>query len=164
MRGFEIISKSEFSKTSKQESYKDIKLPERKTTSSAGYDFYLPMDIEIKAGGREVIYTGIKAYMRSDEVLFVVIRSSLGIKDELRLANQLGVIDSDYYNNPDNEGHIIIVIENTGTSTKYYKKGERIAQGIFSKYLVSNKEAKPKIRRLGGFGSTDNPKTTMKQK
>ncbi|MCK9470955.1 MAG: dUTP diphosphatase [Bacilli bacterium] len=152
MRGFEIVSVAELKKY-KLDS-KSVKTPKRGTKNSAGYDFYIPLDISLKPNSKVIIPTGIKAYMESDEVLLLVIRSSLGIKYGIRLLNQVGVIDSDYYNNPENEGHILIGVENTSNEEISFKTGDRLAQGIFMKYLISDQEKEPKVSRLGGIGST----------
>lgn len=154
MRGFEIVSKEEFLKYKDEHAYSNIKLPQRSTTNSAGYDFYLPFSLSIKPKERLIIPSGIKAYMQNDEVLFLAVRSSLGIKYGIRLLNQVGVIDSDYYNNKDNEGHILIGIENTSDKELNLNVGDRIIQGIFLKYLVSDVETTPNKTRDGGIGST----------
>jgi dUTP pyrophosphatase len=151
MRGFEKISKEECGKHGL--SYEDIRIPQRATANSAGYDFYLPRETRIEPGQSVTIATGIKAYMNTDEVLLLFVRSSVGFAG-LRLKNQVGVIDSDYYNNPKNEGHILIALENTSSQTAVIKSGDRIVQGIFLKYLLSENEEKPKNERLGGLGST----------
>ena len=135
--------------------YDDYKLPMRSTKNSAGYDFFALKDYIIKVGETVKIPTGIKAYMLPDEVLFIIIRSSFGFKYNARLCNQVGVIDSDYYNNIDNEGHIFIAIKNEGVQDIIIKKGEHFVQGIFSKYLVVDEEQKIKATRMGGMGSTN---------
>jgi len=81
------------------------------------------------------------------------IRSSMAIKRHLALVNSTGIIDSDYYNNEDNEGHIMIALLNYGKETVSLEKGERVAQGIFSKYLITNDDDATGIR-TGGIGST----------
>lgn len=144
-RGFEIIS-----------DYKDknIQLPVRKTAKSAGYDLEAAEDMLIKAGQCGVIATGLKAYMQDDEYLGIHIRSSLAFKKHLNLINSQGVIDADYYNNPDNEGHIMIGLVNFGTKDVFIQKGMRIAQAIFYKFLTADNEIKHDNIRQGGFGST----------
>ena len=92
--------------------------------------------------------------MNSDEVLFIIVRSSMGFKYNVRLVNQVGVIDSDYYNNSDNEGHIFIKLHNQGNKDYIVKKGKKICQGIFTKYLTVDNEEKIEKERLSGFGST----------
>ena len=154
MRGFLKVSKTEFKKHFDEKCYYDVIIPKRSTKSSAGYDFHLVEDLEIKPKERIVVASGIKAYMKSDEVLLVVIRSSLGIKHGIRLTNQLGVIDSDYFDNEDNEGHILMGLENTSEKVLSLKKGDRVVQGIFTKYLVADNEPEPSDKRVGGVGST----------
>lgn len=155
MRKFEIISEKEFLKTNTLEEYKKIVIPKRATNFSAGYDFYLPYKIVINPNESVLIKTGIKAMMNSDEVLILAIRSSLGVKKGLQLNNQIGIIDSDYYNNKDNEGHILISVRNNSALTVVLNEGDRIAQGIFVKYLTVTEEEKCELVRNGGFGSTD---------
>jgi dUTP pyrophosphatase len=143
-RGFEVISTYED---------KDIHLPHRKTARSAGYDIEASEDVTIPANGLAVVSTGIKAYMMDDEYLGIHIRSGLSFKNNLSLVNDEGVIDADYYNNPDNEGHIQIGIVNHSSQPVMIKRGERIAQGIFKKYLhIDGDNAEG--NREGGMGST----------
>ena len=120
-RGFEIVS-----------DFKDkhINLPTRKTSKSAGYDIEAAEDKIIKAGKMAVIATGLKAYMQDDEYLGIHIRSSLALKKHLNLVNSQGVIDADYYNNEDNEGHIMIGLINFGNEDVEITKGMRIAQAL----------------------------------
>ena len=144
-RGFEIV-------TGYEEQVKE--LPSRQTKSSAGYDLSAIEDVTIDPGQVVLVKTGLKAYMLEDEVLELYIRSSMATKRQLILINSVGIIDSDYYNNPENEGHILIPIYNTSNKPQLIKKGERIAQGIFKKYLkVDHDEEKGK--RSGGFGSSN---------
>jgi dUTP pyrophosphatase len=150
---FEKISYAEFEKDNVPCEYSDIKIPERKTKHSAGYDFYAPYDFSISAGQEIVIKTGIKALMDDDIVLLMFIRSSMGIKYNLTIKNQTGVIDSDYYGNPYNEGHIYIALKNNGEDLSF-PKGTRIAQGVFVKYYTENDENIPLNERVGGWGST----------
>ena len=148
-RYFEIIS--EYAELPKEE--RPI-LPKRQTKNSAGYDFYALEDIVLPVNGETtIIRTGIKACMPKDEVLFLFIRSSMAIKRDLRLTNCVGVIDSDYYNNADNEGEILIAINNFGWGNAAIKKGERFAQGIFVKYGVTDNDDADG-ERTGGVGST----------
>lgn len=153
MRGFVKVSLEEYKKRQPEAEYEEIMLPKRATERSAGYDFYLPYNVELAPGADTTVATGIKAYMEHDEVLFLIIRSSLGFKG-LRLKNQVGVIDADYYNNSKNEGHILVAIENNSKETIVLKKGERFVQGIFLKYLLAESEEKPHEIRAGGIGST----------
>lgn len=131
-------------------------LPKRGTKYSAGYDFYTANEslIEIGAGETATIPTGIKAYMNSDEVLLLHVRSSVGIKRNLVLANAVGVIDSDYVDNPSNEGEIILALHNIGRNPQTVYPRERIAQGIFMKYLITDDD-NASGERKGGIGSTN---------
>lgn len=131
----------------------NIKLPTRADKSSAGYDFYLPKDVQILPGQKVLIFTDVKAYMQEDEVLELYIRSSLAIKYGLMLSNNVGIIDSSYYSNKGNDGNIGISIVNTSGKTVELKAGERIAQGIFKKFLVTDDD-NASGERVGGFGSS----------
>lgn len=143
-RGFEIVS-----------AYvgKEIHLPVRKTAKSAGYDIEAAEQVVLAPHTVTVVPTGLKAYMEGDEYLGIHIRSGISIKKGLMLVNSVGIIDSDYYNNPDNEGHIMIAYFNTKDVPYTIEKGERIGQGIFTKYLATTDDA-ASGERLGGFGST----------
>jgi dUTP pyrophosphatase len=129
-------------------------MPTRSTKFSAGYDIALIEDTLIPAG--QVVYgkTGIKAFMKDNEVLKIYPRSSLAKKHHLTLGNNVGIVDKDYYNNPDNDGHIMINLRNFGTEDVMLNKGERVAQAIFETYLTSPYEERIESTRNGGFGST----------
>ncbi len=146
-RGFEIAKGWEDKK---------INYPIRKTKHAAGYDFEAAEDVLIPALNKEpiLIPTGIKAYMEDDEVLYLYNRSSNPKKKGLVLANSVGVIDKDYYNNPDNDGHIMFAFYNVKENDILIKKGEAIGQGVFMKYLLADGDLATGIR-TGGFGSTD---------
>lgn len=103
--------------------------------------------------GCELVPTGIKAQMNDDEVLKIFSRSSLATKKNIQLANSTSIIDADYYNNEKNEGHIYVPLINLGNIPVVIKKGERIAQGIFEKYLVTDND-NATGKREGGLGST----------
>ena len=154
-RYFEKISYEQFKKDIKDDInlYNEYIIPSRKTKSSAGYDFMALEDVEIKPGERIKIPTGIKVNMMCDEVLLMVIRSSLGFKHNIRLMNQVGIIDADYYNNDSNEGHIWVALQNEGNEVFKLNKGDGFAQGIFIKYLTCGDEVQEE--RTGGFGSTN---------
>ena len=112
-------------------------------------------DMTSVPGRMVMVPTGVKAYMQEDEFLGVHIRSSMAIKKGIRLVNNVGIIDADYYNNPDNEGHIMLALVNTGLEPMVLQKGERVAQGIFYKYLTTDDDKETeKENRSGGFGST----------
>ena len=149
LRGFEIAKGWED---------KDINLPVRKTKFAAGYDIEAAEDIVVpsfkKGMAPVLISTGLKAYMEDDEVLYLYNRSSNPKKKGLILANSVGVIDKDYYGNPDNDGHIMFAFFNIKDEDIIIKKGEAIGQGVFSKYLVIDDDV-ALGDRTGGFGSTD---------
>lgn len=144
-RGFEIVS-----------SYKDkeIRLPRRKTNHSAGYDLEAAETILIAPLGIGKIPTGLKAYMLPDEMLNVYARSSLFQTKNCILVNAVAVIDADYYNNPGNEGHIILTLLNMSNQSVSIVKGERFAQGVFQKYLKTDDDEPTSAIRMGGYGST----------
>ena len=129
-------------------------LPVRKTARSAGYDFMSPKKYFIYPHEYAKIPLGVKAYMEPDEYLALYVRSSLGIKKGLVLMNTVGIIDSDYVDNPDNEGEIIACIYNSGDDPVLIQPGERIVQGIFCKYLTEDNDMTT-AERVGGIGSTD---------
>ena len=134
--------------------YNSIRLPERATAGSAGYDFFAPFDIELKAGETAKIPTGIR--VRIDEGWFLSLypRSGLGFKFRLQLDNTVGIIDSDYYNS-DNEGHIFAKITNCSNEGKTVTiaAGTGFIQGIFTKFGITVDDDADGVRN-GGFGST----------
>ena len=132
----------------------DIQRPKRSTKDSAGYDICTPVEIRIPAGGiSEAVQTDIKAYMLDDEVLEIYPRSSLGFKKSLMLINTVGIIDSDYYSNPDNDGNIGFKLKNLTDKEVVIEAGEKIMQGIFNKYLKTDDDNTLE-ERTGGIGST----------
>lgn len=170
IRGFEIVSSF---------NGQELHLPTRATKDAAGYDFEAAADVVIPsiwktgvtAGISQVtahlkgeavtkdlkpvlVPTGIKAYMGQEEYLQLANRSSNPLKRFLQLANGVGVIDADYYNNPDNEGHIMFQFLNFGLTDVVIKKGERIGQGIFLPFLKADQDQGGQTR-TGGFGSSD---------
>lgn len=154
-RYFEKISFNQFKKDIIDDInlYNEYSLPVRKTKYSAGYDFLAIEDIEIMPGEIKKIPTGYKANFGSDEMLMLLVRSSMGFKYNIRLCNQVGIVESDYYNNPDNEGHMFIALQNEGDKVFKVKKGEGYAQGIFAKFLTCNDTVEN--IRTGGIGSTN---------
>lgn len=176
IRGFEVVKKD--ARTLENEA---IMLPLRATKTSAGYDFYTANTLIIKPQQTVFFTTDIKAYMKDDEVLLLDIRSSLGKKD-LMLVNTIGVIDSDYYGNVINDGNIIIGLRNlkptyhisnyktimaysnelvdipiikdlTIDNTVVINAEDRVAQGIFLKYLQAD-YCNTDVERSAGLGST----------
>lgn len=158
MRKFEKISFEQFSKDIKndKELYNSYNLPIRKTKNSAGYDFESLYDFTLKPGEIIKLPLGIKVRMNKDEVFMLYVRSSQGFKYNIRLCNQVGIIDSDYYNNPDNEGHMWIKLQNHGDKDYIVKTKDAICQGIFTKFLVVDDEDEPTNVRKSGIGSTNN--------
>lgn len=147
-RGFEVAKGFED---------KEINLPVRKTKYSAGYDIEAAEDVAIPAFKEgmapTLIKTGIKAYMQEDEFLALYNRSSNPKKKGLVLANSVGIIDKDYYGNPDNDGHIMFAFYNIKDEDTVIKKGDCIGQGIFQKFLITDNDV-AEGERVGGFGST----------
>jgi dUTP pyrophosphatase len=146
VRGFERVRSCAYAE-------KALLVPMRKTAHSAGYDLAAAEYTVIRRGETVAVPTGWKAYMQADEVLHIYIRSGLAFKKGLTLVNNVGIIDSDYYDNPDNEGHILVGLRNTGSETIYIGDGERIAQGVFTKYLLADDD-RASGSRSGGIGST----------
>jgi dUTP pyrophosphatase len=149
IRGFEVAKGFENS---------NINLPVRKTKASAGYDIEAAEDIIIpsfkKGMNPTLVKTGLKAYMQDDEVLLLYNRSSNPKKKGLILANSVGVVDKDYYGNPDNDGHIMFAFYNIKDEDIEIKKGDCIGQGVFQKYYVTDDDT-AEGERIGGFGSTN---------
>ena len=132
------------------------KLPERKTKAAAGYDFYY-LDDEpsiIKPNEISYVKTGIKASFPEDVVLKLYNRSSNPKKKGLILINGVGIVDSDYYNNEDNEGEIAFAFYNIKDVPITIMKGDTLGQGIFEHYDIVTNETEIKNERTGGFGST----------
>lgn len=147
-RGFEIIKGWE---------NKNINLPIRKTALSAGYDTEAAEETIIppfKPGIKPtLVKTGIKAYCKNNEWIMVANRSSNPGKKHLVLANGIGIVDADYYENEDNDGHIMFAYFNMSDKEVIIKKGDIIGQLVFMKYLTSDND-NAKGKRKGGFGST----------
>lgn len=147
-RGFEIAKGWED---------KGINIPVRKTKYSAGYDVEAAEDVVIpsyKPGIKPtLIPTGLKAYCMEDEWIMLVNRSS-GPKKGVILPNSIGVVDHDYYNNIDNDGHFYFQFWNFKDEDLVIHKGDVIGQAIFQKYLLADDDG-AEGERVGGFGSTD---------
>lgn len=173
-RGFEVIAAYKA---------KEVHLPIRATNHAAGYDFEAAEDtvvpsiwkVIVKSIARVIkqkktdvtfieedkkylkstlVPTGIKAYMGEDEYLQLANRSSNPIKHQLILPNGVGIIDSDYYNNENNEGHIYFQFIHYGLTDHVIKKGDRIGQGIFMSFLKADTDKANGKVRSGGFGSS----------
>ena len=130
----------------------EIILPTRATKSSIAYDFYSPVAVTIPPMQSVMIWTDIKAKFNDDEALLINVRSSMG-KHPVMIANTQGWIESDYYSNADNDGNIGIRLLNLGTELYIIKRGDRIAQGMFIKYLTAD-NGNTDVQRTGGFGSS----------
>jgi len=151
-RGFEIVSKYVAEKST-------LLLPKRATRGSAGYDIFnnTGSDIVLKPGDiSEAITTKLKSYMLNDELLEIHVRSGHGFKYSVRLANCTGIIDSDYYNNKNNEGEIFVKLHNQGTKELVIKQGEGMCQAIFKNFLIADDDVVDSNRE-GGLGSTSKP-------
>ena len=130
-----------------------IKLPMRKTASSAGYDMYTPKDITVPAyGSSPLFFTDVKAEFQDDQVLLIVPRSSLGRKG-ITLANTIGVIDADYADNPSTGGNIGVQLVNSSNQDLLIKAGESFGQAILINYGTFE-NGNTDAERTGGFGST----------
>ena len=147
-RGFEVAKGFED---------KNINIPVRKTKTSAGYDIECAEDVVMpkfeKGAKPTLIKTGLKAYFGEDECLLLLKRSS-GPKKGFILANSVGLIDCDYYGNPDNDGHLMFAFFNCSDHDIEVKKGDVIGQAVFTKFLVTDDD-NASGSRTGGFGSTD---------
>jgi len=133
-------------------------LPVRKTKKSAGYDFECIETVTIppyKLGDKPfLVPTGVKCKMQDDEFLMLVNRSSNPKKKNLVIPNSMGIIDADYYGNPDNDGEMMFTFFNLGTEPVTIEKGYALGQGIFQKYYTTDDDAAVG-KRTGGFGSTN---------
>jgi dUTP pyrophosphatase len=162
LRGFEEVKKEHrqnkktivVEQMGEQTLYAPITLPVRADVRSAGYDIYLPLDVTLLPGRKTLIWTDIKAYMQEDEVLEIYPRSSLGIKQGIMFGNTVGIIDSSYYGNEGNDGNIGLSLLNTSGVGVELKAGDRIAQGIFKKYLKTDNDTTLSDTRTGGMGSS----------
>lgn len=134
---------------------KDIKfeMPKRSTKYSAGYDFINPEEITIEPNKIAYVKTGIKASMYRNEALILANRSSNPKKKGLILANGIGLVDADYYNNPDNEGEIAFAFMNITEEPITIEAGEKLGQGFFIDYHITEDD-QANADREGGFGST----------
>ena len=153
-----------------QDGETSIKLPERSTKNSAGYDFYASENVVIpsiwkglfrrllgkgKVIKPTIVHTHVKAKMNANEYLLLANRSSNPSKYGLIMANSVGIVDSDYYSNPDNDGDIGFPFYNIFPWDIYIIKDQKLGQGIFHTFLKVDSERTPKKTRSGGFGSTD---------
>lgn len=148
-RGFEVVSDAH-----RQHPDRTIQLPRRGSRHSAGYDLHTPTRFTLAPEATTVIVTDLKAYMLPDEVLSVYPRSSVGLRG-VTLTNTVGIVDADYYANASTDGNIHLSLHNTGPGAFTAQAGDRVAQAIFTKYLLVDGDsfaAGPE--RLGGHGHT----------
>lgn len=171
---FERVSLEEFSRSIKlrfdtqfsdeiiQEMYEKIKLPRRATSGSAGYDFFSPFYFFLPSWGDIIVPTGIKVRISDGWFLGFYPRSGTGMKNYLRIANTVGIVDADYYGNASNEGHIMVKVRkesgplDTSEPTRdvEFRAGDAFCQAVFQQFgVVEGDEADGD--RTGGFGSTD---------
>lgn len=143
MRKFEVVKDCPFS----------VRLPERSTDGSAGYDFFAPYSFAIGTEQTVFVKTWVKAKMPKDNVLLLFERSSWGFKKHVSIPNAVGVIDSDYYGNVDNDGNIAFAFTNHGSEPLEVKVGDKIGQGIFLPFLLTDDD-EADGERVGGMGST----------
>ena len=143
MRKFEIVKNCPF----------PVRLPKRSTEESAGYDFFAPYPFSIGTGQTVVVKTWVKAKMPKDNVLLLFERSSWGFRKQISIPNSVGVIDSDYYGNPVNDGNISFVFTNHGKEPLEVHEGDKIGQGVFVTYLLTDDD-ETEGKREGGIGST----------
>lgn len=147
--------KDELSKFETVTGFEDAKIPERKTQHSAGYDIACYEDTTIQPDCVVLVKTGLKCSMPNMTHGQLHLRSSIGIKYPVCLANGVGIIDEDYYNNESNEGHIQVPIFNYGKEPITFEKGTTIAQLVIIPYAILNKDNVHNVERKGGFGSTN---------
>ena len=146
MRHFEVV------KDEHRKNGGEVKLPTRATKNSIAYDFYSPVERTILPHRSVMFWTDVKAIFNSDEALLINVRSSMG-KQPVMIANTQGWVESDYANNPDNDGNIGFRLFNLGNTIYTVHTGDRIGQGMFIKYLTTDDDDTT-AERMGGFGST----------
>ena len=134
----------------------DFELPKRSTMNSAGYDFFAPEDVTFPSKKLTRIMTGVKCELMPDMALILANRSSNPSKKGLILANGIGVVDADYYGNPDNDGEIGFEFYNILDEDVVIRKGEKIGQGIIIRFIKTENDytSNSNLTRTGGFGST----------
>ena len=131
----------------------DIKLPERSTLNSAGYDFFALEDIIFNPNTITRVFTGVKCELMLNQVLILANRSSNPSKKGLILLNGIGVVDADYYGNPDNDGEIAFEFYNMLDEIVEIKKGEKLGQGLILKFDKTEDDFVTNVRK-SGWGST----------
>lgn len=125
-------------------------MPRRSTSCSAGYDFYLPEDVTIAPYSMKSVDLQVSAKLEPKQTLLLFVRSSVGIKQGITLANTVGIIDADFYPHT-----IIACLKNSTSMPVKLLKGSRICQGIIVQYCLSDDDnVYCKLYRDGGIGST----------
>lgn len=129
-------------------------LPSRGTERSAGYDLSIPIDVHLKPRTFKLFFTDVKVELEDNLFLFVAIRSSVALKHQVTLMNNVGIIDADYFNNENNNGNIGLPLYNHSKDDFFWPAFQPIAQGIICEFFrtVDDKVVNP--LRIGGFGST----------
>lgn len=147
IRGFEVVVPEHRYHPDVQ-----IRLPQRGSRHSAGYDFYTPIAFTLSPGERMTLTTDVKCFMLQDEYLAMYVRSSVGAR-AIMITNTVGIVDSDFYSNVQNDGNIRILLHNIGSDVFRAEMGDRIAQGIFCKYLLADgDDLEAGMVRQGGYG------------
>lgn len=151
MRKFEVVKKECLMYGVQPE---ELKKPYRATKHAVCYDCFSPIDIEIAPESTELVFTNFKAYCNTDEGYILASTSGLG-KKGIILANGIGIIESDYADNETNDGNIGFLLHNLNKTPYIVKKGDKIGQIFFFKFLVTDDDVQSEVIRTGGFGSTN---------
>ena len=130
-----------------------VDTPTQGTKGSAGIDLYMPKDMIVQANARGVfIHLEVAIEVPKCHYVELLPRSSTGIRTPIRMANEAGVIDSDY------RGEICAICDNLSDSNFTLKKGERYFQLIVHKHHCDDiqvvNELSDTERGASGFGST----------
>lgn len=155
VRYFEKVSKKEYEKHNLDIPYEELKLPFRSTAGSAGYDFVSTISVTLEPGEDIIIPLGWKCKMLKDEMLLIMPKSGLGFKHYTRLANTVGLGDSDFFNAENGEGHYMMKLRNESKHNIIIEAGQKIGQAVITKYLIVDGDSRLNgEKRIGGYGST----------
>jgi dUTP pyrophosphatase len=121
-------------------------MPRRGTKNSAGYDIHALRNVVIRPGQRVLVETGVATYLQPDE--YLQLKSRSGMAYRLEVDTKAGTIDADFFPEP-----FKVLLYNSSERAVFIQKGERIAQGVFMKYLLADDDD-AQAARNGGFGST----------
>ncbi|MBD5162289.1 MAG: dUTP diphosphatase [Oscillibacter sp.] len=133
---------------------RSIPLPYYATAGAAAIDLHACLDeaVVIPAGGQAMIPTGIAAAIPEGYVGIMAVRSSMGIRHGITMANGIGVIDSDY------RGPLSVGLYNLREEDYVVQPGDRVAQLLVVPVLCPELEIVSELpeteRGAGGFGST----------